>query len=86
MKIYVVMAQRKCRYPGQYAPEALAVQDEYGRDENAEYLADVVAENESGGEFDAVACLCLEVDYDAIERALFPAAETIKARVVEGEA
>jgi hypothetical protein len=38
MRIYVLFGQRKCRYEGEYAPEALAVIDEFGMDENPKYL------------------------------------------------
>ena len=38
MKLYVVFAQREERYPGQYAPEAIAVADEYTNEDNPEYI------------------------------------------------
>lgn len=38
MKIRCLFAQRKCSYDGQYAPELLAAIDEYGDDENPDYL------------------------------------------------
>lgn len=38
MKLYVIFAQRQCRYSGEYAPEALAVADENTMDDNPEYL------------------------------------------------
>jgi hypothetical protein len=38
VNIYVIFAQRIESYEGQYAPEALEVMDEYGYDENAEWL------------------------------------------------
>jgi hypothetical protein len=38
MKLYIVLAQRKEAYPGQFAPEALAVVTEYDRDENPDWI------------------------------------------------
>lgn len=38
MEIRCLFAQRKCSYEGQYAPELLAAIDEYGDEENPEYL------------------------------------------------
>jgi len=38
MEIRCLFAQRKCSYEGQYAPELLAAIDEYGDDENPDYL------------------------------------------------
>lgn len=38
MKIYVLFGQREERYEGQYAPEAMEIMDEFGYDENPQYL------------------------------------------------
>lgn len=38
MEIRCLFAQRKCSYEGQYAPELLAAIDEYGDEENPDYL------------------------------------------------
>lgn len=38
MKLYVLFAQRKETYDGEYAPEALAVADEYTMDESPEWM------------------------------------------------
>ena len=38
MKLYIVFAQQKCSYEGQYAPEALAIVDEYCHDENPDWI------------------------------------------------
>ena len=40
MDIICLFAQRKCAYEGQYAPELLAAMDEYGNDDNPDYLND----------------------------------------------
>lgn len=38
MKLYILFGQRKCTYDGQYAPEALAIADEWTMDENPDYI------------------------------------------------
>ncbi len=40
MKLYVLFGQRKCTYDGQYAPEALAIADEWTMDENPQYIGE----------------------------------------------
>ena len=39
MKIYVLFGQRHENYPGELAPEALAVIDEFTHDENPQWMA-----------------------------------------------
>lgn len=82
MKLYVVMAQRKERYEGEYAPEALAVIAEYGNDDNPDYLRDEVAQSRASDEFTAVEIVALEVSDDALMAALFPSRKAIPATVV----
>lgn len=38
MRIKILFIQRKCSYEGEYAPEALAMVDEYTDDENPDYF------------------------------------------------
>lgn len=70
MKIYVVFGQRKCRYLGEYAPEALDVMDEFGMDENPEYLENKKREYILSNEFDAVSIIPIEVSRKEIEQRL----------------
>lgn len=68
MKIYVLFAQRKCRYDGEYAPEALEVIDEFGMDENPEFLRIKQEEYKNTNEFDSVVIIpinVLDADIDA---------------------
>ena len=83
MKIIVVIAQRKCRYEGEYAPEALACISEYGQEENPDFITDTLSENRNCEEFDAVEPVCFEVDGKAIDAALFPNRNPIKAEIVK---
>lgn len=82
MDLFVLIGQRKERYKGEYAPEALAVIDEYGNDENPDYMRDELHKQTKSGDFSALAVLHLSVIDAAINKALFPAAEVIAAEVV----
>ena len=84
MELLVVMAQRKERYEGEHAPEALAVITEYGDDDNPEYLQDMLSENRESDEFVAVEIVRLKVDDDALMAALFPNRRAIIAEVTGG--
>lgn len=82
MKIFVLMAQRKESYPGQYAPEALACMDEFGESDNPEYLTEERSKADGSKEFESTAIVVLEVSDAAIMAALRPATQTIPAAVV----
>ena len=82
MDLFVLIGQRKERYEGEYAPEALAVIDEYGDNDNPGYMRDELQKQTKSGDFSALAVLQLRVSDDAINSALFPAAKPIAADVV----
>ena len=82
MDLFVLIGQRKERYEGEYTPEALAVIDEYGDSENPDYMRDELHKYTKIGDFSALSILHLSVSDDAINKALFPAAEVIAAEVV----
>jgi hypothetical protein len=70
MKIYVLFAQRKCRYNGEYAPEALEVIDAFGMDENPEFLRLKQKEYENTKEFDSVVIIPIAVSNADIDSRL----------------
>lgn len=70
MKIYVIFAQRKCRYEGEYAPEALDVISEFVMDENSEYLENKKREYILSNEFDSVSIIPIEVSDKEIDQRL----------------
>ena len=82
MNLLVLIGQRKERYEGEYAPEALAVIDEYGNDENPDYMRDALYEQTKSEDFSALAVVHLSVSDDAINNVLYPAAKVIQAVVV----
>ena len=54
MKLYILFGQLIERYPGEYAPEALECMDEYGMEENPEYLDDKMKEFSKTEEFEKI--------------------------------
>lgn len=85
MKLYVLFAQRKQRYNGQHGIETLAVADEYGSDDNPEFIHDMKAENEATGDFESLAVVTLEVPEGEIRKRLTPEEKPIPAKVVESD-
>ena len=84
LKIHVLLAQRQENYPGEYAPDALAVMSEAGQDENPEYLEKEKASADASAEFESTALIAIDVDRDAIMRVLRPAAANRKGAVSAG--
>lgn len=83
MKLYILFGQRIERYPGEYAPEALEVMDEYGMEESPEYLDDKMKEFSKTEEFESLAIVPLAVDQSSIMKILRPAAaDAIPAQVI----
>jgi hypothetical protein len=81
MKILVLMAQPKCAYPGQYAPEALACMTEYADSDNPEYLIEETQKAVESKDFDAIEVITLVVDGAEIDKRLPPAREPVAATV-----
>ena len=82
MDLFVLVGQRKEQYEGQFAPEALAVIDEYGYSDNPDYMRDELQKQTKSGEFSALAVMHLRVSDEAISAALFPAAKVIDAETI----
>lgn len=85
MKLYVIFAQRKERYEGEYGVEALDVADEYTMDENSDWLYGKLEERKKDP--DLVAVEIIEIDLgngaqDAIREQLIGTI-TIKGSVVK---
>jgi len=82
MRLYILMGQRKCRYEGEYAPEALEVINEYGNDENPDFLIEKEAEYEATKEFESLAVIRVEVSSAGIAEALTPKVPTLRGDIV----
>jgi len=61
MSIYVLFGQRICDYPGQYAPEALEVMDEFAYSENGEWLLGKLEAAEKTNEFEGLRIVQIDV-------------------------
>ena len=85
MKLHVLFAQRKERYPGEYAPEALTCITEYGQDENPDYLACEQENAEASDEFTSTAVVTLEFSDEELERLLNPPPAVLAAAIVSTE-
>ena len=85
MKLHVLFAQRKERYPGEYAPEALTCITEYGHDENPEYLPAEQENAESSGDFRSTAVVTLEFSDKQLEHLLNPELAVLHASIVAPE-
>lgn len=70
MKLHILVGQRHCSHPGQYAPEALAVADEYTMEEDPKWLEEIKMENLE--EFDALTIMIFSVKDEFITAALYP--------------
>jgi hypothetical protein len=65
--LFVLFAQRKCRYEGEYAPEALEVVDDLLYDENPSWLDDKLEEAKNNSEFASAAVVHIELDDSAVK-------------------
>lgn len=82
MKLYVLFGQRPCRYEGEYAPEALAVADEFTEEDNPDYMRERVAIEQATGDFTALRVIAFNVDGAKIAEALSPKAPELTAEIV----
>ena len=75
MKLSILFGQRKEKYEGEFAPEALLVWDEYTRDENHEAFSEEVArvKAEHLDQMQTMKVIEIDVDQDRIRRILIEA-------------
>ncbi len=81
MKLYVLMAQRKERYPGEYAPEALDVIDEWADDDNPDYMARKLEEAKESRVYENVVVVTLKVNGAQIMEMLRPTMPPLNAEI-----
>lgn len=82
MKLYILYAQRKERYVGEYAPEVLGAIDENGYSDNPDYLDGERAKALKTDEFESVVIVVLEVNGGKIMEALRPKSVVLSAEVI----
>ncbi len=81
MKIMVLFGQRHCSYPGQYAPECLAVMSECDYSNNPEFLLSMRSENLETGEFEVLEIVTIEVDSEKVKERLDLYVPTLQGKV-----
>lgn len=72
MKIFMIWVQRKCSYPGQYAPELLEAIDEFSDEDNSGFINDVFTDHSNEKEFEAVRLIEAELDDEILKNILAP--------------
>ena len=79
----LLILQRKCRYPGEYAPEIFAVVDEWTLDENPSWWPSEVAKHKEavGPDADAWADVEIHLPLAAVRAALNPVVTAIAVRL-----
>lgn len=81
MKIHVIFGQRKCRFEGQFAPEALECADEWTMEDNPSYLAGKLAEHQKEDDWQSLTVIVIEIPVKAVLSRLFPKREAIKGEI-----
>jgi len=82
MIFHILIGQRKCSYPGQYAPEALEIADEYTTSDNPGWMIEKNEYYDRSKEFDALAIIVVHVPGNDIKRALYPKPSVIDGKVI----
>ena len=75
MKIYCLFIQRKCAYPGQYAPELYDAIDEFANSENLEYMLKAMFRAMQDSDIESYKELVIRIDDEELKRALNPVSE-----------
>ena len=82
MKIYLIFGQRKCSYPGQYAPELLEAWDEFAWDENPDIGDTLLQEHIAPGEFESVRIITTEISTKSIEDILSVVPAIVESKII----
>ena len=80
MKLSILFIQRKCRYDGEYAPEAIAIADEFTMSDNPDYMEQQVQTASQMDEVESFAVIEVMVSTKAVEAALNP--KQIEGKIV----
>lgn len=80
--VKILFGQRKGSYEGEYAPEVLDAIDEYGNDENPDFLKNKFADSEYSKEFSSLKIIDIQLDRTEIDKILNPENKTIQGKIV----
>lgn len=70
MKIHLIVAQRKCSYPGQYAPEVLDAIDSNTLHDNPDWLLEKLDNHRSYSDLERVEVLVVNIPDSAVDSVL----------------
>ena len=68
MLLYVIFGQRRCRYEGEYAPEALEIVDEYTMEENPEWIETKKKEHAEDKSFSNVEIVTIDLGKGSLDK------------------
>lgn len=87
MHLHVWFIQRKERYPGQYAPEARLVADEFTMEESPEYLSEAIEKEKKliGDDIAGDAVVVLDVHQQSIRNRCLRASSVLRVDIVPEE-
>jgi len=83
MNILILFGQRKESYPGQYLPEALAIIDETGNEDNPDYMKEEFEKHKGYNDFDALKVITISISDDKLNKALYPTSRILNAKIIE---
>jgi hypothetical protein len=83
MKLYIIFAQAKCSYEGQYAPEAIHIMDEISYDGNPSWIYEKLEEVRNDAFYEFAEIICIEVPMNKIQEILKNEIKTIKGVIGE---
>jgi len=83
VKLHILFGQRVQSYPGQYAPEAIAIMDEWAEEENPDWLVEQKEAVDASNDFEVTEIITVEVSLDAIRARLNPQHEAIAGKVID---
>lgn len=81
MRLYILFGQRKQRYAGEYAPEALEIMDEFAFDENPGWLSEKQDDYHVSDEFEALQIVPVTVSMDELKHRLIPVDSAIAGQL-----
>jgi len=84
MILKVIFVQRKCNWPGEYAPEAMECMTEYDYEQNPEWLDSKLREykTDENNEFTAAKIVNIKVNQDQISAILNPVNKPIEGTII----
>lgn len=81
MILKVIFVQRKCRYDGEFAPEAMECMTEYAYEDNPEWIENKLTLYKKNDEFTSAEIIDINIDENKVLGILFPAKDPINGKI-----